>query len=112
MTTPWTPQSAARFTSSHHAAGERENLTWQVQFHDVPGWPARLLGHDGHAGLDSVNADLGQFFRDADLVVAGEDQAALAALPSRRVTSWISILSGKLRPAVTSSAKFIGLVNH
>ncbi len=60
-----------------HAARERENLRTQLALDDLLDGRGVARRDHRHAGFDAVHAGFSQSFRDADLVVLGEDDAGL-----------------------------------
>jgi hypothetical protein len=94
-----------------HAAGERENLGLQTQGNNVADGRF-VFGRNGrHAGFNSVHSGFGQSFCDGHLLIPAKGDSVCCS-PSRKVTSWIRMFSGKWRLSRTSGSQFQGLVNH
>ena len=73
---------------SRYAAAERENLGAEVQIDDGFHRFLVLPRHGRHAGLDAIDAQLGELLGNGDLVFDGKDDAGrLLALAQRHVVN-------------------------
>ena len=103
MTTPLTPVSTARLTSSFMQRAKEKICGPEVALDDFLDRLVVGRRHDRHAGFDAVHAGFGQ--ASAMRIFSSlERMTPVCCSPSRSVTSWILMFLANLKSLVTSGA--------